>query len=185
MLFANNSKKNVPLNTGKLVNDIWRDWYPHRQMDRDVADGNFFCNFATLGPSWALKEIYNFHNLLSTQVTAQQPMIKRPEIPRYTTLDVAEDVSPTVRPSFSEVFIVIDKLDWRQEGVLLTYKNETIAAKYGSNGRSPDLPVSETGGPTFRVQLEQAMQIIMFVDHERVWPNMEKSVLYKDLLRRV
>ena len=165
-----------------LLEHMWSEWFPHRDMDRDVADGNFFCNFAAFEPSMSLEGLYEFHFMLSTHVTAQQPRIRRSAAPNYATLDVAQDVPYHMRDSFSDAFVFLDNLDWRQQGVLLVFRDGPTAKKYGSNNLLAASPIAETGGLAFRFELKDAMHVMMFKDRSRVWPKKECSKFYQEKL---
>ena len=84
-----------------------------------------------------------------------------------------------MRPSFADAFVVVDKLDWKLDGVLLIFKDGSTAAKYGSSNLILESPVPETGGLAFRIKLEDAMHTMMLRDQSRALPKTEESILYQ------
>ena len=86
MMYQNSREADKLLLTSRLVDGVWREWFPRRDVDRDVADSNSFCDFARFWPSRTPEEICKFFFILLAHGTAQQPAIRRPEIPSYMTL---------------------------------------------------------------------------------------------------
>ena len=126
-------------------------------MGRDVANGNFFCTFIRFPPLRDLGGIVKIHSTISERVSSQQAAIKRPEIPRYDTLGVKQDVPFLLRPTFPDVFLVIDKVNWIEDGLLLVFKDTTTAAAYGMAEGSPFV---QSSGVFFRLKLEEAMHLV-------------------------
>ena len=67
-----------------LLEEVYREWYPHRATDKDVSDGSFFGKFMRfIPPSTHLVQIIRFHAALCEKLSSLMPEIEdlEPAIP--------------------------------------------------------------------------------------------------------
>lgn len=175
-----------PLVTGKdymlLLDEVYREWYPHRAEDKDISDGSFFgklMRFVTYPASsseaeaaavpkkkkkaTSLGEVARFHRLLWAQLKELEPRIG-PEVPVHPC--AVGDPTPRLaeyrlRDTFEKVFVVLDDAAWQSRGVLLVWGCETDAERHGCDVTTTDEEEEDDGrgdddddGREVRIRLE-------------------------------
>ena len=185
VIYDNRVGSEPSLNKSLLCYTIWREWFPHRDMVRDIADGSFFCKPVRFWPRRELADIVRFHSELCGRLLDLEPLIKRPKSPTYITPGISQEVPFRLRSTFPNVFIVIDEVDWKKEGVLVVCKDVTAALAYGADRLYSLSAMPESSGICFRLMLEEAVQFIVSQDTTRITTRNENSYLYHDLPSRV
>ncbi|KAM0797355.1 hypothetical protein BDR22DRAFT_824444 [Usnea florida] len=134
--------------TGKdhmaLLDEIYREWYPHRAEDKDVSEGSFFGKFMrfvspTSDKSVGVGDVAHFHSLLCGRLKDMEGHINREApvdpcaVKRFNSSNeemVQKVAEYKLRETFEKVFIVIDNTTWQQRGVLLVWASESDAERH-------------------------------------------------------
>lgn len=177
-----------------LLDAVYTTWFPHRALaPQDMHLGNFWGKYLRFqNPAGVrLDQILAFHRQLCD-------MLKSTLNTTTLTPSSATDVSTamlTLRKTLPLVFIVLER-NWRDEGVLLVWKTEGIAKRYGcwegegmrkfvcgdgsnfSHGHGQMGMGMGMGPPrVFRCSLERAMKAVLELDPERAKVRREWSVV--------
>lgn len=163
----------------RLGQTVWTEWFPHRDMDRDVADGNFFCRYMRLSPHRKLAGIIDFHQTLCERLRSQEASIERKEVP--TTLEVEQEVPFRLRPTFSSIFVVVGETDWKQHGVLVAYKDASVTTSHDFRKQFTVSPILGTEWVNFRCPLEVAMHFIVSQYPDRLAKSNTEGYFYQNL----
>ena len=127
-----------------LLDEVYREWYPHRAEDKDVSEGNFFGKFMRfLSPTsdrrLGVGDVAHFHSLLCGRLKDMEGHIS-PEPPvdpcavkpvNSSTDEVVQRTAEyKLRETFDKVFIILDNPAWQQRGVLLVWASESDAERH-------------------------------------------------------
>ncbi|KAF6223559.1 hypothetical protein HO133_000402 [Letharia lupina] len=181
--------------TGKdhvaLLDDVYREWFPHRAQDKDVSEGSFFGKFMRFTPPvGTLQEIVRFHAALCEKLCELEKEIPdtKPVDPCEVRPGQARSVAEyKLRETFSMAFIVLDT-GWQERGVLLAWRSEDLASRYSceEGGEITGYDGSDGGdlGQTcvFRCPLKRAMQLIVSADPERAKRRAEYNEMLEETL---
>lgn len=173
---------------GALLDDVYREWFPHRAQDKDVSDGSFFGKFMRFLPAvGTLREIVRFHTVLCQKLRELEKEIpdRKPIDPCQVRRD-GQSAQPIIaeyklRETFSAAFIVVDA-GWQERGVLLVWRSEDLASRYNCK-EGGDIIAYDCGdlGQTcvvYRCLLKRAMQLIVSTDPDRA----KRRVEYNEML---
>ena len=160
----------------QMLEFVYREWFPHRDRERDIFLDSFFGKFMRFYPPVGMAEVVRFHQRLCEQLKILESDVLAPEYtqshPKYG--QVRERGLFKLTETFSDVFIVADHKAWRERGVLLVCKDEETATAHGVNeagqdfSRETSLNVEGMGSScVFRMSLKRAMQAVIFWDSER------------------
>lgn len=159
-----------------LFEAVYRAWFPHRCFDEDLSDGNFAATYLHVAQApIRLEHIIDYHGGMASQL--------KKAVPNAIT------TSPPyiLRKTLPVVFIVIEE-NWRSNGVLLVWKTDGIAKRYGcwegdgmrryqcGDGSGLDKAV------IFRCGLEDALKAVVAMDEKRVKPRSEWSSVLEEML---
>jgi hypothetical protein len=176
-----------------LLDNVYREWFPHRAQDKDVRDGSFFGKLMcftrpTVGTP---QEILRFHEVLCEKLCELEEKIPdtMPIDPCQVRPDQARPVLAEykLRGTFSVVFIVLDAR-WQERGVLLVWKSEDDASKHNceEDGEITGYDGSDGGdlgqACVFRCPLKRAMQLIVSTDLERAKRRAEYNEILEETL---
>ena len=179
-----------------LLEAVYREWYPHRAADKDVSDGNFFGKFLRfIPPSTRLVEIIRFHARLCgglrsrvAEIEDVEPAIPHAVPPKEETRRVG---AYKLRETIFDVCIVIDA-EWQERGVLLVWKNEDVAKKYGccESGvvkayKGEKLQVVLDDACVFRCPLKSAMKMVVSRDPVRAQKRAEYNEMLEETLGEI
>lgn len=172
-----------------LLDQVYREWFPHRAEDKDVSDGSFFGKFMRFMPSVAsLEEILRFHHVLCEKLqTLEKDVEDKPHPCAIEPNKIRRVGVFKLRETFSIVFIVLNA-GWQEHGVLLVWTNKDVAKKY--NGKEGlERMGHDCGGAgdlgeacVFRCPLERAMQIVVSQDLERARSRTEYNEVLEETL---
>ena len=175
-----------------LLEEVYREWYPHRAEDKDVSDGNFFAKFMRLiPPATNLMQIVRFHEALCDKLSSLVPEIEdlEPAIP-YAVPPKEETRrvgAYKLRETIFDVCIVINA-GWQEQGVLLVWKNDDVAKKYNCSEvgevQAYDIDAADGLGDAcvFRCPLKRAMQMVVSQDPVRAQKRAEYNEMLEETL---
>ena len=169
------------------LEEVYKEWFPHRARDKDLTDGSFFAKFMRFTPPVEkFEDILCFHRSLCERLQSLQVdvpdrehfapfAVKREGVRRYGAFQL--------RPTFFSVFIVIDA-GWKERGVLLVCNSEYTARELGIEGDREDVAIDEVvdgsdlgEARVFRCTLKCAMKAMLSQDPERARKRKEYNVL--------
>lgn len=163
----------------RLLDAVYREWFPHRAEDKDVSDGSFFAKFMRFeggAGGGTTQETLHFHKALCERLS----VLER-EMPETMPVDPCrafahlvqpEAVEYKLRKTFSVVFLMLD-VGWQDRGVLLVWRSKEDALRHhcGEGGEIMELDHNNGVDPdqacVFRCSLKRAMQLIVSTDRER------------------
>lgn len=171
-----------------LLEEVYREWYPHRAEDKGVSDGNFFGKFMRfIPPATKMVQIIRFHEALCEKLSTLVPEIEdlEPAIPHAVPPkeETRRVGAYKLRETIFDVCIVIDA-GWQEQGVLLVWKNEDVAKRYNcSEGGEVQAHDSGDAGVlgdacVYRCPLRRAMQMVVSQDPVRA----QKRTQYNEML---
>ena len=110
-----------------LLDEVYREWYPHRAEDKDVSEGSFFGKFMrfvspTSGKSVGVGDVARFHSLLCARLKDMEGHISREAPVDPCAVNSSNEVMIQkvaefkLRETFDKLFIVIDNTAWQQRG---------------------------------------------------------------------
>ena len=176
-----------------LLEAVYREWYPHRAADKDVSDGSFFAKFLRfIPPSTYLVEIIRFHARLCEELSSRvaeiedvEPAILHAVPPKEETRRVG---AYKLRETIFDVCFLIDA-EWQERGVLLMWKNEDVAKKYGcceggevKARKGENLQVVLDDVCVFRCPLRSAMKMVVSRDPARARKRAEYNEMLEETL---
>ena len=182
--------------TGKdhvaLLDDVYREWFPHRAQDKDISEGSFFGKFMRFTPAaGTLQEIVRFHAVLCETLWELEREIsdRKPVDPcEVRSSQSAQSVADyKMRETFSAAFIVLDA-EWQERGVLLVWRSEDLASRYKcEDGGEITRYDGSDGGDlgracVFRCPLKRAMQLIVSSDPDRAKRGAEYNEMLEETL---
>ncbi|KAF1982815.1 hypothetical protein K402DRAFT_186277 [Aulographum hederae CBS 113979] len=180
----------------EFLDDVYREWYPHRAMDKDVSNGSFFAKFMRFSGSEqpSLSTIAGFHAALCDKLQELEKDISycTPPHPTRPHMFRPGRALYRLRDTFNKVFIVLDlndsqKSSWRERGVLVVWKSEDEATRHhcsegGEVTRCDDSEVGDLGQAcAFRCSLQTAMKMVVSMDLERTIPRVEYSYFLEEM----
>lgn len=165
----------------ELLDAIYFEWFPHRDRVEEFARGSFFAGFfkPEIGIE-TLEQLSRFHfAALCPKLLELQPEVleKEPSILHRDYGKPKQKGLFHVRERFQKVFLVVDKVNWEEEGVCVVSEDERIHKMLGKPAE--ELEVKGVG--TFKAQrakLEIAMRAVVADDEERSKENREWSDFY-------
>ena len=150
-----------------LLEFVYREWFPHRDREKDISFGSFFGKFMRFYPLVEMVEVVSFHQRLCGQLGMLEPDVLTPEYaqshPKHG--QARERGLFKLKETFCNVFILADQKAWSERGVLLVCKNEETATRHGVN--ETDEGVSREKSCVFRMTLKRAMQAVVSRDGDR------------------
>ena len=168
----------------RVLDDVYNEWFPHRAMDKDVAQGSFFGKYIHFrDPVVPLAEIIDFHERLCEKLKSLEGDV----VGRRLVIGGGEEPKepPTkglyrLRDTFNLMLIVLDHTSWGDNGVLLVYKDRGIASGLKIDGEVLDI---EDVAPArvYRLSLKGAMQAVVSQDKERSKRRREYNDLNNEL----
>ncbi|KAK3168233.1 hypothetical protein OEA41_004679 [Lepraria neglecta] len=168
----------------RVLDDVYKEWFPHRAMDKDVAQGSFFGKYIHFrDPVVPLAEIIGFHERLCEKLKSLEGDV----VGRRLVIGGGEEPKepPTkglyrLRDTFNLMLIVLDHTSWGGNGVLLVYKDRGIASGLKIDGEVLDI---EDVAPArvYRLSLKGAMQAVVSQDKERSKRRREYNDLNNEL----
>ena len=175
-----------------LLEEVYREWYPHRAEDKDVSDGSFFGKFMRfIPPSTKLVQIIRFHAALCEKLRSLVPEVEdlEPAIPHAVPPkeETRRVGAYKLRETIFDVYIVIDA-GWQEHGVLVVWKNENVAKKYNccEGGEVQAYDSGDAGGLedacVFRCALKRAMQMVVSRDPRRAPKRAEYNEMLEETL---
>ena len=175
-----------------LLEEVYREWYPHRAADKDVSDGNFFGKFMRfIPPATNLVQIIRFHAALCEKLSSLVPEIQdlEPAIPHAVPPkeETRRAGAYNLRETIFDVCIVIDT-GWQEHGVILVWKHEEVAKKYNCSegGEVQAYDSGDAGGVedacVFRCPLKRAMQMVVSQDPVRAQKRAEYNEMLEETL---
>ena len=186
----------------RLLDQIYREWFPHRAEDKDVSDGAFWALLVRFTPPGVLRPLPGSLSDQSQGQGEQQSLVgfvgvkglwewHAALVEKLQGLEEEEEEeasSSGLRQTFQNVLVLIDG-DWQREGVLLVWKDVETAKGYGSiaGGSSSDVEEYDAGegwqpGCVFRCSLKRAMQITVSRDPYRTKGKSEWNELLGETL---
>ena len=179
------------LNHYALLDQVYREWFPHRAEDKDVSDGAFFGKFIRFYPPVkGLDFILRFHSRLCDMLRSLEEQGVWDDLdPRFFAGKEPPRGEPyRLRETFPLVFIVIDA-GWQEHGVMLVWKNEDIAVKHGcvEDGEikrhlSTDDACDLGEASVFCCPLKRAMQLAVSQDPYRAQKRKEYNEMLEETL---
>jgi len=172
-----------------LLDQVYREWFPHRAEDKDVSDGSFFGKFMRfVQPVATLAEVLRFHRVLCEKLQSLEKDVEDKPHPCAIRPNKTRRVGAfKLRETFFIVFIVLNA-GWQEHGVLLVWMNENVAKTYNckEGGDIMGYDCSDAGdlgeACVFRCPLERAMQIVVSQDLERAHNRTEYNELWEETL---
>lgn len=175
-----------------LLNEVYREWFPHRANDQDISHGSFFAKFMRFwDKAGTVAEICRFHRSLeralqSFDIEIVEPLQKSAD---RAGLDNASPVNEyKLRRSFFDVFFVVDA-GWKESGVLVVWKNADTAKKYTcEEGKGLErYDCGDYGGDlgehcVYQCSLKRAMRLVVSLDPERAKARTEYNELLGETL---
>ena len=159
-----------------LLDQVYREWFPHRAEDKDVSDGAFFGKFMRFYPPIkTLDFAIRFHLRLCDFLRSLEDQgVWDNHDPRlFRGREPPRGDPYKLRETFSSVFIVIDQ-GWQENGVILVWKNEDLAVKHGcledgeiKRRTSTDTACDLGDASVFHCPLKRAMQLVVSQDPYR------------------
>lgn len=165
----------------ELLDTIYIEWFPHRDRAQDFARGNFVAGFLRskhgTEPLDALARFYCAALCLKLKEVEPDVREKEPSIVHPDYKKPRQKGLFKMRPSFQNIFLVLDKIRWEEEGVLVVSKDERVSAELGKE--SEELSIDGLGSfKVFRAKLESVMRSLVAEDLERSEENREWSDWY-------
>ena len=179
---------NVGMDAGdrlNLLDTIYFEWFPHRDRVQDMGRGNFFAGFLRASrPNVALTEFADFHfGALCPKLKELEPDILEKELapfnpnfgrPRQKGLF-------RVRESLEKIFVVVDRKNWKEEGVCVVCRDEKVLSELEEVGE--ELEVEGLGKvKVARANLESVMRAVVADNEERKRGKREWSGWYDEWL---
>ncbi|KAL8895518.1 MAG: hypothetical protein Q9192_003589 [Flavoplaca navasiana] len=169
------------INTYRLLERGYRAWFPRRSTDRDVSDGNFWGipvwfqlhegktkeilgddeegrnNGAKAEESGALAQIWSFHEMFYDHLKGLTAGIEEGKVDKWE-----------MRASSTEAVMIIE-LDWEEQGVRLTWKENPAERYVGFAAEELRIVEQKAQGGFWelRCPLERAVRIVASRDFER------------------
>lgn len=179
------------LNHYGLLNQIYREWYPHRAEDKDISNGSFFAKYMKFYPPVkSLDFVLRFHSRLCDMLwSLEEQGVWDDHDPRlFDGQEPPREDPYRLRETFALVFIVID-IGWQERGVTLVWKNEDIAVKHGcvEDGEIkryiPTDDAFDLGeASVFCCPLKRAMQLVVSQDPYRAQKRKEYNEMLEETL---
>ena len=151
-----------------LYGAVYRAWFPHRCLEEDLSDGNFAATYLHVSQAPVrVENIVDFHGGVAQQLKACPDIVLRKSLP--------------------VVFILVEE-DWRTNGVLLVWKTQGVAKRYGC--REGEKMMQFRGGDgsglgqavIFRCELEEALKAVVAMDEKRVKARTEWNSVLEEVL---
>lgn len=193
----------------RLLDQIYREWFPHRAEDKDVSDGAFWGLLVRFTPPGVLrpdpgsslgqsqgqgeqqglvgfvgiKGLWEWHAALVEELQD----LEEEEGEEVTEGSLEEASSSGLRQTLQNVLVLLDG-DWQREGVLLVWKDAETAKRYGCvAGSSSGVEEYDAGegwqpGCVFRCSLKRAMQMTVSRDPYRTKGRSEWNELLGETL---
>ncbi|KAK2763848.1 hypothetical protein FQN54_009466 [Arachnomyces sp. PD_36] len=160
-----------------VFDEIWKTWYPRRNMDMDKNTNAFFCRaLKPRGPevrkATGLKDVIGLHEELVKQADAdvEDRKGKKDEDEQETSgKKPKKPLDGGLEDSFKKIFVVLDKEEWEEDGVLLVCREESVKdfglGEYVAEGESEaeEGKGKAVGGGwvTFRKKVEDAVKTVI------------------------
>ena len=180
--------------TGKdafdLLDQVYAEWFPHRDRTIDLLDGNFFGKLMEFkGPSLlSFKELLSFHRALCERLQSLEADVLDREVfaPFAVKPDGRRrDGAFRLRSTFFSVFIVLEP-GWQEQGVYLVCSSESVARGLGMGECRVEIPSyyvddgSDLGEVRiFRCPLKRAMKAVVSLDEERAKKRIEYNEMFE------
>ncbi|KAK3172734.1 hypothetical protein OEA41_006058 [Lepraria neglecta] len=173
---------------------LWTEWWPSRAREQDGDCGSFLGEFmvwdAPKDGGGGLAAVVKFHELLCEKLPGLEIDVLTPE---GLDIDRASGLY-RLRETFFEVFIVVDLVAWRTEGVLLVCRDaevaEALGVETGEGDRDVDVDVQRlrdveveeklATARVYRVSLKRAMRDVVFGDEDRRKRRREYSEMFEE-----
>ncbi|KAI9708239.1 MAG: hypothetical protein M1820_004193 [Bogoriella megaspora] len=179
-----------------LMEEIYREWFPHRAQEQDISDGSFFGVFLSFEPEayGTLQDTLRFHNELCGKLEQLEKAIPA-EVPVEEAFAIMNPgplrrVEYKLRRTFPLVFMTVE-VGWQKDGVLLVWKSEDDALRHNC---AEDGEISRCTGQgyndlghwcAFRCPLQRAMRLVVSTDVERSKPRGEFNWIFEETLGEV
>ncbi|KAJ5594245.1 uncharacterized protein N7459_000453 [Penicillium hispanicum] len=173
-----------------IFDAVYQHWFPTRDRQHDglLHRGNFFASPVCYCPTeeqefLSIPQMRNCHQMLCDQlkVHSQKGSISQSESQLSSVQRPSEKSS--VAATFEKAFIVIDKLDWEDQGVLLVLSN-SLASGDALLLENPTLKIVDKpcGNSVWRMALFDAMMTITRLsnDEQRMTPVRNESGFYEE-----
>ena len=152
-----------------LLDEVYREWYPHRAEDKDVSEGSFFGKFMrfvspTSDKRVGVGDVARFHSLLCGRLKDMEGHIGREapvdpcavKRPASSNDEMITKISEyKLRETFEKVFIVLDNDAWQQRGVLIVWASESDAERHNSCANPSKDEKSNVDGDGQAVQIKR------------------------------
>lgn len=157
---------------------VFQQWFPHRDMSKDLSLGSYACKLISADATDVFG-IARMHASLCNRVTSLREEMSDFQRypydwnyqPGFVGTNIQGDVSFELRSTFPVIFIVVDRADWNEEGVLVVCQADATvdALELGDQALKERVVRPEGTVITIRVSLERALYAIATVhDKERV-----------------
>ena len=152
----------------RILDDVYREWFPHRAKDKDLKWGSFFGKYmgSSLPNTIPLADLIAFHARLYLKVKSME----YEAIPQHGIM-AGERPEPQrglyrMRDTFALVFIILDKKNWQEDGVLLVFRDRESTTGFHVEGTEMEM---EDVAPAcvYRTSLKLAMKAVISRDEER------------------
>ena len=175
----------------RLFDQVYEEWFPHRDREKEFNDGTFFAKFMRLTPAVEkVEEILGFHRTLCQKLQSEEDeILDRQPFPPYVLKPdgVRREWAFRLRVTFLSVFVVANA-DWEEHGVLLVCDSEKCVEELEVRESGEDVTSykvddgSDLGDARiFRCPLKRAMKIVVSQDAERA----KKRKEYNEMFDRV
>jgi hypothetical protein len=195
----------------RLLDHIYREWFPHRAEDKDVSDGAFWGVLLRFTPPGVLRPepgsslgqspspgqgeeqqqgLVGFVGIKGLWEWHAALVEKLQDLEEEEEEEGGKEASSSgLRPTLQNVLVLLDG-DWQREGVLLVWKEAETAKSYGcvagsSSGVEEEDDAAEEGwqpGCVFRCSLKRAMQMTVSRDPYRTKARREWNELLGETL---
>ncbi|MCJ1259675.1 hypothetical protein MMC24_007514 [Lignoscripta atroalba] len=181
-----------------LFDFVYREWFPRRDRVADLAHGTFFTSLLNIIPPadiqpGVLKAINEYHTALGERLRALEGDVREIVYPtwhaRWRVGQGEEAGLFRIKGTWEKVWIVIDRRDWRAEGVLIVCRDESKAETLGllkkddevgfmATKRRTDLEVG--GVVVVRMSLKEAMRAVVSEDEGRRGKKKEYNEIFEE-----
>lgn len=170
-----------------LLDAIYSEWFPHRDRVQDFARGSFFAGFlkskhGDYRGGDSLQQLAQFHfGALCPKLKELEPEVLETDLSRFHP-DFGKPKPKgrfRMNESFDKAFLVLDKVNWEQEGMLVVCRDARLSKELEGFGEELE---SERFGEAkvFRAKLESVMRALVADDPERSKRSREWSDLYDE-----
>jgi hypothetical protein len=158
----------------RIFEEVYKEWFPHRAKDQDLKRGNFFGKYmgSNLPYTFPLPDLISFHTRLYEKIESMEheAIQKRNFMCRYPP--EPQRGLYQMRDTFAFVFIVLDKTNWREDGVLLVFKNRDDIGEFHIEGTETEMD-DVAPAVLYRTSFKFAMKAVVSYDAERSKKNKE------------